>query len=301
MSPEELAAIRERADVPGTPWESFGTGVNTMWTGAHDWSGPVDDRTPVVLDCDPRVSEFIAHAPTDIAALLAEVERLTERLRAEESSHGDTIDQRDEAQEWADKLAYSIAPMEVIGEHSSGNNPWQNALDAPNPLQARLDAVRALAEEWRYKGEFGWGAWQEGEGPDIEGQILDGASSVLRRTLDGSEATEARRVPKLSALRDHRPNPIPLEGMPLMSDAEKIAEVLAAHRKEMGHRDLRVHCMCGWSSRELPTYVQYAAHVAAALEPVIRGREKAAWERGVLDSTTGATKFTNPYDTKEEA
>lgn len=61
-----------------------------------------------------------------------------------------------------------------------------------------------------------------------------------------------------------------------MSDSEKITAVLNAHQKERGHRDLRVHCTCGWSSGELPTYLQYSTHVAAALEPVIQEREKAA-------------------------
>lgn len=47
--------------------------------------------------------------------------------------------ERDEAQEWADRLAYAIAPIEVIGEHTSLNNPWQNALDyAPAPVPSPL-------------------------------------------------------------------------------------------------------------------------------------------------------------------
>jgi len=50
----------------------------------------------------------------------------------------EALRERDEAEEWADRLAYALAPIEVIGEHSSGNNPWQNALDhapaAPSPV-----------------------------------------------------------------------------------------------------------------------------------------------------------------------
>jgi hypothetical protein len=51
-------------------------------------------------------------------------------------------------------------------------------------LAAALEAVLALAEEWRYKGEFGWGAWQEGQGPDPEGYILDTASGELRAAVE---------------------------------------------------------------------------------------------------------------------
>ena len=52
---------------------------------------------------------------------------------------------------------------------------------------ALRDGVQRLAEEWRYKGDFGWGPWQAGEGPDIEGQILDDAAARLRALLDGGE------------------------------------------------------------------------------------------------------------------
>lgn len=47
-------------------------------------------------------------------------------------------------------------------------------------LQAKLDRIAALAEEWRYKGEYGWGAWQEGHGPDPEGYVLDYVAGQLR-------------------------------------------------------------------------------------------------------------------------
>lgn len=56
------------------------------------------------------------------------------------------IRERDEAQEAADSLAYAIAPMEQIGEHSSRNNPWQNAREALEDErythQAALESAR---------------------------------------------------------------------------------------------------------------------------------------------------------------
>lgn len=39
------------------------------------------------------------------------------------------IAERDQYHDWADTLAYAVAPLEEIGEHSNVNNPWQNALD----------------------------------------------------------------------------------------------------------------------------------------------------------------------------
>ena len=51
-------------------------------------------------------------------------------------------------------------------------------------LVAALEAVQKLAEEWRYKGEFGWGAWQEGYGPDPEGYVLDHASTDILNAIN---------------------------------------------------------------------------------------------------------------------
>jgi len=61
----------------------------------------------------------------------------------------------------------------------SGIPEWDEAM-------AKLEKVAALAENWRHKGEFGWGPWQLGEGPDPEGQILDEAATELRNILSGT-------------------------------------------------------------------------------------------------------------------
>lgn len=69
-------------------------------------------------------------------------------LLAEERAHGETIDQRDRCEEVADELADHIARITGvdIGEHSSANSPWQNAIEAAEeykPAQAvGLGAVR---------------------------------------------------------------------------------------------------------------------------------------------------------------
>lgn len=54
----------------------------------------------------------------------------------------EAINQRDDAQDWADRLAEAIAAHfgEDIGEHSSLNNPWQNALESIPALAAALAA-----------------------------------------------------------------------------------------------------------------------------------------------------------------
>jgi hypothetical protein len=68
------------------------------------------------------------------------------------------IDQRDNAEEWADRLANAIAQhFDVdVGEHSSLNNPWNEALTAiespPKPDSNEL--VVALAEARRERDKF---------------------------------------------------------------------------------------------------------------------------------------------------
>ncbi len=62
-------------------------------------------------------------------------------------------------------------------------------------LAAQVARVEALAEEWRYKGQFGWGPWQIGEGPDPEGYVMDHCASALRAALAGSEADTSDTQP----------------------------------------------------------------------------------------------------------
>lgn len=76
--------------------------------------------------------------------LKAEVDRLRAEADREERLHGDTIDDRDRASDMADKLAYAVAPEEVIGEHTADNSPWANALDLITP-KAEVDKLRADA------------------------------------------------------------------------------------------------------------------------------------------------------------
>lgn len=58
-------------------------------------------------------------------------------LLAEERAHGNTIDQRDRCEEVADELSARIASITGvdIGEHSSANCPWQNAIEAAEAYQ----------------------------------------------------------------------------------------------------------------------------------------------------------------------
>jgi hypothetical protein len=99
---------------------------------------------------------FLANARQDVPALLARVreletalagmtdlrdraltrqDQLREKLntaevelRRERAAHSSTIDERDRATDCADRLAAVVAPINVRGEHSIGNCPWEAAL-----------------------------------------------------------------------------------------------------------------------------------------------------------------------------
>lgn len=73
----------------------------------------------------------LTEAVEKIDSLTAENRALREQSDKDDASILQIIDERDYAQDMADKLAARIADSEglYIGEHSSGNCPWTNALE----------------------------------------------------------------------------------------------------------------------------------------------------------------------------
>lgn len=98
-----------------------------------------------------------------------ETSNLENLLADEERSHELTIDQRDHAEEWATKLADAIGEHfgREVGEHSSGNCPWENALEllntappaAEHPYSTTSDKYRAelYDEVWAQARLIGYG------------------------------------------------------------------------------------------------------------------------------------------------
>ena len=73
------------------------------------------------------------------------------------------------------------------GPIAAAVNAIPDLLDAAaerDALAAKVERVRALADEWSYNGEFGWDDGSHAYGPDCEGQALDYAAAKLRRALD---------------------------------------------------------------------------------------------------------------------
>ncbi|MDP5494273.1 hypothetical protein P3786_16910 [Pseudomonas aeruginosa] len=124
---------------------------------------------------------------------LARVAELERELRDEENAHTTTIEQRDNAEHWADQLAKAIAERfgVDIGEHSNLNCPWNEALvwmqqpptqaqhsvpaawyyDAPSQAEAAIIDIR--------------GMWGEDDCPTYED-----VASALRRLLAAAPGKE---------------------------------------------------------------------------------------------------------------
>ncbi|MBA4903919.1 hypothetical protein [Pseudomonas aeruginosa] len=103
---------------------------------------------------DALLVEHMAAEIADLRAALARVEELERKLRDEENAHTTTIEQRDNAEHWADQLAKAIAERfgVDIGEHSNLNCPWNEALvwmQQP-PAQAQHSVPEEFSFEYRH-------------------------------------------------------------------------------------------------------------------------------------------------------
>lgn len=138
---------------------------------------------------DPKVQrDKVAKAMKRLTQLEAELDQATtaaaeaitlrQTVADLERALGEEIDNRDRLERKLDEFAYTIAPQEVIGEHSSGNDPWANAIehllnqpqvvDVPvlDPdLILRLEAVLAPATELmaQVQERLSWESEQRGD------------------------------------------------------------------------------------------------------------------------------------------
>lgn len=146
----DLAEYTVLPQIPTTAMMDAGWPIGEQITDRFDVKGAYAD---LIAEHDAK-GEGIIHGPSQPPAQ-ADQEYLESLYRALEG----VIDERDRYHEMADDLAGHIAAITGvdIGEHSSANCPWQNAIEAAEayqPAQAvGLGAVRALLqrriEQWR--------------------------------------------------------------------------------------------------------------------------------------------------------
>jgi hypothetical protein len=105
---------------------------------------------PALIDTVRRLRTELAREQENYRAYRIGVEgakKIAERRIADlDRALGETIDDRDRLHEVADKLACAVAPIEVIGEHSSMNCPWTNAFELITPAADVAKLRTELAE-----------------------------------------------------------------------------------------------------------------------------------------------------------
>ena len=158
MSPEELAEIEARlkAATPG-PWrynksKCYRPGTNGAQAVVTDQEavfasadGPTIALTGNVDDPQSMAdADFIAHAPTDIAALLAEVRRLTPAVKVARWGDGGVLNYR-----YTVLRANNNRTIAKYGyDEVLGHDPWLTWIGA-NPARFRTEpAARAHIEAW---------------------------------------------------------------------------------------------------------------------------------------------------------
>ncbi len=109
---------------------------------------------------------------------------LRKQLEKEELAHLQTIDERDQLHDVADRLSWAIADPDELGEHSSLNDPWHNAIVFAGELHAQLAETRKDTER------LDW---------------LIGGSQEIRREIDAriaaTIAIAAAKEPKSAAVQ----------------------------------------------------------------------------------------------------
>lgn len=112
------------------------------------YGGPVQPGVPFDL-----VTRFNADSEADklraeIASLRAQLDeararvaKLEKELEVEDHSHEQTVEDRDVAEDWADKLVERVEQLLDVdcGEHSNLNSPWKEACDYLDGAIANLE------------------------------------------------------------------------------------------------------------------------------------------------------------------
>jgi len=152
----------ERARVRDTIAEALGDAYDCtrVWSAwSYGTMGPNDFA--LVSDDDARLDEI---ADAVMAALASNKAAAVAARPADDALWDQTLTERDNYHEWADKLANAIAEHFgiEIGEHSNLNNPWSVALDTLESMPVAA-AVAVPGEEYQVKSDpiMRWETYQD--------------------------------------------------------------------------------------------------------------------------------------------
>jgi hypothetical protein len=141
LTDEQLAEIQARIPVVyegpwDFEWDDSDTGQPDCWVVSYSSDHPLAGLVAEVPDYGAELAEFIAHARTDVPALLAEVDRLRAALDAQRSRTVDAVNHLRRAQPLESNLA-AVSRLQLIEQILTG---------APAPEHHVVDGVRYLCD-----------------------------------------------------------------------------------------------------------------------------------------------------------
>ena len=198
-TPETIAELRRTYE------EAMRVGSNEMaW---DEWTTAISEAADALLDEADR----LAHMTEACNNARAEVERLTALVEAVREDASDIA--RDSGDDkgcygvdfWAgmckaaaridSRIRHALDGLSHVdyldddgrkqrGRAVRAETEMERIAAERDALAAKIERVRALADEWTYKGEFGWDDGSHAYGTDCVVQALDYAAAELRRALD---------------------------------------------------------------------------------------------------------------------
>lgn len=157
MTDEELDAIQGRLNaITQTPWKNCNSTYYGMVKAGKkevavaSYFNSIDEDSRVTREDQAANAEFIANAPTDIARLLAEVERLREEVKRRDKI---VVELREEVASLQSDLDFSSTEQHILTRKLFDSRICHKAVlcEQKNP------------QEWKFEGEDGcercWDEW----------------------------------------------------------------------------------------------------------------------------------------------
>lgn len=161
----ELATLRGTGGtVAGIQWQptpAIETALAAMRTGLRSLAieAPELVTRDMTVRAEAAVAALVNECQQQYAARGQDIREADQRLaeataalktaETEATRYDRTLEQRDAYHDAADELAYAIAGVEIIGEHSSANNPWKRAIEWLESERAQHSRTVYQCERWR--------------------------------------------------------------------------------------------------------------------------------------------------------
>lgn len=93
-----------------------------------------------ILDVMSLSNELADKQNAERDALKAQLDEAEKRLEKE-------VGEKEDAEQWADRIASAFTPFSILGDHSNMSNPWENAVDFAEQLLHEAFRCRCCKEQ----------------------------------------------------------------------------------------------------------------------------------------------------------